>query len=69
MPLTLARPGESGLIKKIGGRPETRQFLENLGFVAGSPVSVISQMGGNMIVEIKGARVAVNSDMAAKIMI
>lgn len=69
MPLTLARPGESGLIKKIGGRPETRQFLENLGFVAGSPVSVISRMGGNMIVEVKGARVAVNSDMAAKIMI
>lgn len=69
MPLTLARPGESGLIKKIGGRPETRQFLENLGFVAGSPVSVISRMGGNVIVEIKGARVAVNRDMAAKIMI
>ncbi|MBD5162769.1 MAG: ferrous iron transport protein A [Oscillibacter sp.] len=69
MPLTLARPGESGLIKRIGGRPETRQFLENLGFVAGSPVSVISRMGGNMIVEIKGARVAVNQDMAAKIMI
>lgn len=69
MPLTLVRPGESGLIKKIGGRPETRQFLENLGFVAGSPVSVISRMGGNMIVEVKGARVAVNRDMAAKIMI
>lgn len=69
MPLALARPGESGLIKKIGGRPETRQFLENLGFVAGSPVSVISRMGGNMIVEVKGARVAVNRDIAAKIMI
>lgn len=69
MPLTLARPGESGLIKKIGGRPETRQFLENLGFVPGSPVSVISRIGGNMIVEVKGARVAVNSDMAAKIMV
>lgn len=69
MPLTLAQPGESGLIKKIGGRPETRQFLENLGFVPGSPVSVISRIGGNMIVEVKGARVAVNSDMAAKIMV
>lgn len=69
MPLTMARPGERNSIKRIGGNPETRQFLENLGFVAGSPVSVISRMGGNMIVEVKGARVAVNSDMAAKIMI
>lgn len=69
MPLTMARPGESNLIKKIGGKPETRQFLENLGFVAGSRVSVISRTGGNVIVEVKGARVAVNSDMAAKIMV
>lgn len=69
MPLTMARPGESNLIKKVGGKPETRQFLENLGFVAGSRVSVISRTGGNVIVEVKGARVAVNSDMAAKIMV
>lgn len=69
MPLTMAQAGECGLIKKIGGKPETRQFLENLGFVAGSQVSVISKIGGNMIVEIKGARVAVNQDMAAKIMV
>ena len=69
MPLTMARPGESNLIKKIGGKPETRQFLENLGFVAGSRVSVISRTGGTVIVEVKGARVAVNSDMAAKIMV
>ncbi len=69
MPLTMARPGEQNLIKKVGGKPETRQFLENLGFVAGGRVSVISKIGGNMIVEVKGARVAVDQDMAAKIMI
>lgn len=69
MPLTMVRPGESGLIKKVGGKLETRQFLENLGFLPGSPVSVITRIGGNMIVEIKGSRVAVNSEMAAKIMV
>ena len=69
MPLTMVQPGESNLIKKVGGKPETRQFLENLGFVAGGRISVISRIGGNVIVEVKGARVAVNSDMAAKIMV
>lgn len=69
MPLTMAQPGEYHLIKKVGGRPETRQFLENLGFVAGGQVSVITRVDGNVIVEIKGARVAVNSEMAAKIMV
>ena len=69
MPLTMVQPGECSLIKKVGGRPETRQFLENLGFVGGGQVSVISRIGGNVIVEVKGARVAVNSDMAAKIMV
>ena len=69
MPLTMVRPGECGLIKKVGGEAETRLFLENLGFLPGCPVSVITRIGGNVIVEIKGARVAVNSDMAAKIMV
>ena len=69
MPLTMARPGERNSIKKIGGNPETRQFLENLGFVAGGLVSVISKIGGNVIVEVKGARVAVDQSMAAKIMV
>lgn len=69
MPLTMALPGERNLIKKIGGRPETRQFLENLGFVAGGAVSVITKTGGNVIVEVKGSRVAISSAMAAKIMI
>lgn len=69
MPLTMAQPGESSLIRKVGGRPETRKFLENLGFVVGGRVSVITKAGGNVIVEIKGTRVAVNSGMAAKIMV
>ena len=69
MPLTMAMPGERNLIKKVGGKPETRPFLENLGFVAGGWVSVISKIGGNVIVEVKGARVAVDQNMAAKIMI
>ena len=69
MPLTMVRPGESGLIKKVGGKMETRLFLENLGFLPGSQVSVITRVGGNVIVEIKGSRIAVNSDMAAKIMV
>ena len=69
MPLTMARPGEQNSIKRIGGNPETRQFLENLGFIAGGLVSVISKTGGNLIVEVKGARVAVDQGMAAKIMI
>jgi len=69
MPLTMAQPGECSLIKKVGGRPETRRFLENLGFVAGGEVSVISKTGGNVIVEVKGSRVAVNREMAAKIMV
>ena len=69
MPLTMARTGEQNSIKKVGGNPETRQFLENLGFVAGGLVSVITKTGGNLIVEVKGSRVAVNQSMAAKIMI
>ena len=69
MPLTMAALGEQNLIKNVGGKPETRQFLENLGFVAGGRVSVISRIGGNVIVEVKGVRVAVDQNMAAKIII
>ena len=69
MPLTMAQPGENILIKRVGGRPETRQFLENLGFVVGGRVSVITKSGGDVIVAVKGSRVAVNSRMAAKIMV
>ena len=69
MPLAMAQPGTRKKKKKVGGKPEIRQFLENLGFVTGGMVSVISRTGGNVIVEVKGTRVAVNRDMAAKIMI
>ena len=69
MPLTLANTGEENIIKKIGGNPETRKFLENLGFVAGSAVTVVSEIGGNVIVNVKDSRVAVSKEMACKIMI
>lgn len=69
MPLTLARVGEENLIKKIGGKAETRQFLENLGFVVGGAVTVIAEIGGNVIVNVKESRVAVNREMAGKIMV
>ncbi len=69
MPLTMAITGESNIIKKVGGKEETRRFLENLGFVSGGKVTVVSEIGGNMIVNVKESRVAINRDMANKIMI
>lgn len=69
MPLTFANEGEMNVIKKVGGLPETRKFLESLGFVAGSHVTIISQINGNIIVKIKEARVAISKEMASKIMI
>ena len=69
MPLTMAKTGEVNVIKRVGGREETRRFLENLGFVAGGNVMVISEIGGNMIVNVKESRVAINKEMADKIMI
>ena len=69
MPLTLANIGEENMIKKVGGKPETRKFLENLGFVAGGSVTFISEIGGNVIVNVKDSRVAVSKEMASKIMV
>ncbi|MCM1065273.1 MAG: ferrous iron transport protein A [Eubacterium sp.] len=69
MPLTMARNGESNIIKKVGGREETRKFLENLGFVAGGAVTVISEVGGNVIVNIKDSRIAIGREMANKIIV
>lgn len=69
MPLTMARTGEINRIKKVGGKEETRKFLENLGFVTGGEVTVVSQISGSMIVNVKESRVAINKDMANKIMI
>lgn len=67
MPLTLANTGEENIIKKVGGNPDARKFLENLGFVAGSAVTVISEISGNVIVNVKDSRVAVSKEMAQKI--
>ncbi len=69
MPLTLAAVGEENTIKRVGGKPEVRKHLENLGFVAGSSVTVISALGGNVIVHVKDARIAISKEMAQKIMI
>lgn len=69
MPLTFADLGEEKIIKKVGGNPDTRKFLENLGFVAGGTVTVISKTGGNVIVSVKDSRVAVSGEMACKIMV
>ena len=69
MPLTMANAGETNIIKKVGGNPETRKFLESLGFVAGGAVTIISENGGNVIVNVKESRVAVSKEMANKIMI
>lgn len=69
MPLTMAKMGETNTIKRIGGREDTRKFLENLGFVAGGLVTVVSEISGNMILNVKDSRVALGRDMASKIMI
>ena len=69
MPLTMANVGETNVIKKIGGKEETRRFLENLGFVVGGVVTVISEVGGNIIVNVKDSRVAIGKDMAKKILV
>lgn len=69
MPLTMLNIGETGEIKRIGGNEETRRFLNNLGFVVGAEVVVVSAIGGNVIVNIKDSRVAINEDMAKLIMV
>ena len=69
MPLTLANIGEENIIRKIGGKPEVKKHLENLGFVAGGNVTVITTMGGSVIVNVKEARVAISQEMAQKIMV
>lgn len=67
MPLTLLQAGQSSIITRIGGNPQTRQFLEGLGFVVGTPVTVISQIDGNVICAIRDSRVAISKQMASKI--
>ena len=69
MPLTMATMGEVNKIAKVGGNEETRRFLENLGFVAGTEITVVSSIVGNLIVNVKDSRIAVNEDMARHIVI
>ncbi|MDD3219444.1 MAG: FeoA family protein [Lachnospiraceae bacterium] len=69
MPLTMANVGEDVLIKKIGGKDETKRFLETLGFVVGGSVSVVTEINGNMIVNVKDSRVAISKEMANKIQV
>ena len=69
IPLTFAGVGEEHVIKRVGGKPEVKKHLENLGFVVGTGVSVINMIGGNVIVKVKEARVAISQEMAQKIMI
>ncbi|MBD5536599.1 MAG: ferrous iron transport protein A [Lachnospiraceae bacterium] len=69
MPLSMIKAGEPSVIRKVGGKEETRRFLENLGFVVGGEVTVVSETVGNMIVNIKDSRVAIGKDMANKIIV
>ncbi len=69
MPLSLAVPGEENTIRKIGGSPEIKLHLENLGFVVGGNVTVVTTLAGNVIVNVKESRVAISEEMARKIMI
>lgn len=69
MPLTFADTGTDYVVRKIGGKPEVKKHLENLGFVVGTGVSVINTIGGNVIVNVKESRVAISQEMAQKIMI
>lgn len=69
MPLSMLGKGEKKSVIRVTGRDETRQFLENLGFVEGSEVTVISEIGGNMIVGVKDARVAIDRSMANRIIV
>lgn len=69
MPLTLANTGENNIIKRIGGNPEVKKHLENLGFVVGGNVQIINRLGANVIVNVKEARIAISEEMAQKIMI
>lgn len=69
MPLTMAPSGSANTVKKINGKDETRRFLESLGFVEGGEVTVVSEMGGNLIVNVKDTRIALSNSMAGRILV
>ena len=68
MPLTLAAAGEENIIRKVGGNPEVKKHLEDLGFVAGDTVTVVSSLAGNVIVKVKESRGAISGEIARKMM-
>ncbi len=67
MPLTFAKQGEKVVIQKIGGKAETKKFLETLGFVVGETITIVNQVAGNLIINVKESRVAISKEMAGKI--
>ena len=69
MPFSLASVGEENIIKKVGGNPDVKKHLEDLGFVVGGTVVVVAAMGENVIVNVKDTRIAINDEMARKIMV
>ncbi len=69
MPLVMADAGEENIIRRVGGSPETKKHLEDMGFTVGGAVTVMNTIGGNLIVKIKESRVAISKEMAAKIMV
>lgn len=69
MPLTFVQPGEQSRIKKIGGKDETRRHLNNLGFVEGGVVAIVSENAGNLIVNVKECRIAISKEMANRIVV
>lgn len=69
MPLSMINEGATGTVARVGGKEEARRFLVNLGFIPGVSVTVISRLGGNMIVNVKDSRIAISNDMANKIMV
>ena len=69
MPLSMVKAGEENIIRRVGGKEESRRFLENLGFVTGGVVTVVSEIAGNLIVNVKDSRVAIGKDMANKILV
>ena len=69
MPLVFATVGEECIVKRVGGTPEVKKHLENLGFVVGGNVTVITSLGGNVIVNVKDSRIAISEEMARKIMV
>ena len=69
MPLVMADPGEENIIRRVGGSPEMKKHLEDMGFTVGCAVTVMNTIGGNLIVKVKESRVAISKEMAAKIMV